>query len=516
MLSSEDDFPVMDEINFTENGITKLLKNLNPCKSPGPDNLGPRVLKEMADDIAPILLLIFRRSLASGEVPADWRTANVAPVFKKGQKYLAENYRPISLTSVCCKIMEHILASNIMSHGEHNSILYPLQHGFRKGRSCETQLIEFMDDLTSNLEEGHQTDILIMDFAKAFDKVDHSLLTHKLHHYGIRGNVNTWIKNWLKDRKQSVVVDGEKSEPVSVDSGVSRGSVLGPGLFLYYIKDLPARLRSRVRLFADDTIAYLVIILQKDAESLQEDLEELAIWENKWHMEFHANKCVVLTAVGNKAPIHADYKLHDQILTRVKSAKYLGVTLTDNMKWDQHINNICDKANRTIAFLRRNLSIGATSVKERAYFTLVRPLVEYASTVWDPHTQKSTKKVEMVQRRAARYAKNRHRNKSSVTDMLSTMNWRSLEDRRRDARLCMLYKVDRNLVAIKKDKRLIPPKRRTRHSQGRAYQTLSCRTEGRKNSFFPRTVCDWNALPPDITEAESLAAFKAQVTQLIY
>ena len=191
----------------------------------------------------------------SGEVHADWRTANVAPAFKKGQKYLAENYRPISLTSVCCKMMEHILASNIMSHGENNNILYPLQHGFRRGRSCETQLIKFIDDLTSNLEEGQQTDILIMDFAKAFDKVDHSLLTHKLHHYGIRGEVNTWIKNWLKDRTQSVVVEGEKSEPVSVDSGVPQGSVLGPGLFLYYINDLPERLRSRVRLFADDTIA---------------------------------------------------------------------------------------------------------------------------------------------------------------------------------------------------------------------------------------------------------------------
>ena len=138
------------------------------------------------------ILTIYCRSLASGEVPADWRTANVAPAFKKGQKYLAENYRPISLTSVCCKMMEHILASYIMSHGENNNILYPLQHGFRRGRSCETQLIEFIDDLTSNLEEGQQTDILIMDFAKAFDKVDHSLLTHKLHHYGIRGEVNTW------------------------------------------------------------------------------------------------------------------------------------------------------------------------------------------------------------------------------------------------------------------------------------------------------------------------------------
>ena len=129
----------------------------------------------------------------------------------------------------------------------------------------------------------------------------------------------------------------------------------------------------------------------------------------------------------------------------------------------------------------------------------MRALVEYASTVWDPYTQTLIQKIEMVQRRAAKYVKNRHRNTSSVSDMLDTINWRSLQDRRRDARLCMLYKIDRNLVAIKKDKRLIPPQRRTRHSHARAYQILSCRTDRRKNSFFPRTVCDWNALPPDTT-----------------
>ena len=143
----------------------------------------------------------------------------------------------------------------------------------------------------------------------------------------------------------------------------------------------------------------------------------------------------------------------------------------------------------------------------------MRPLVEYASTVWDPYIQTLIQKIEMVQRRAARYVKNRHRNTSSVSDMLGTMNWRSLQDRQRDARLCMLYKIDRNLVAIKKDKHLIPNQRRTRHSHAKAYQILSCRTDRRKNSFFPRTVRDWNVLPPDTTEAESLAAFKAQVTK---
>ena len=164
-----------------------------------------------------------------------------------------------------------------------------------------------------------------------FDKVDHSLLTYKLHHYGIRGEVKTWIKNWLKDRTQSVVVEGEKPERVSMDSGVPQGSVIGPRFFLYYINDLPARLRSRVHIFADNTIAYLVIILPKDTKALQEDLEDLAISENKWHMEFNANKCVVLTVSGKKAPVHADYKLHGQTLTSVNSAKYLGMTLTDDL-----------------------------------------------------------------------------------------------------------------------------------------------------------------------------------------
>ena len=123
-----------------------------------------------------------------------------APLIKKGQKYQAENYRPISLTSVCYKIMEHVIASQIMNHGKKNNILYPLQHGFRRGRSCETQLKEFIDDRSNNLQNNQQTDVLVMDFAKAFDKVSHSLLAHKLHHYGIQGNVNTWIKNWLANQ----------------------------------------------------------------------------------------------------------------------------------------------------------------------------------------------------------------------------------------------------------------------------------------------------------------------------
>ena len=136
MPTKENQYPVLDDTNITLKGIIKLLRELNPNKSPG-----PRILKELAEEIATSQLMIFRKSVETGEVPDDWRTANVTPVYKKWQKYFTKNYRPISLTSLCCKIMEHIIASQIMNHGESNNILYPLQHGFRRGRSCQTQLI---------------------------------------------------------------------------------------------------------------------------------------------------------------------------------------------------------------------------------------------------------------------------------------------------------------------------------------------------------------------------------------
>ena len=147
--------------------------------------------------------------------------------------------------------MEHI-TSSIMAHADRHNILHPLQHGFRKGLSCDTQLVEFIDDITRNLDNGRQTDCLIMDFSKAFDSVCHSLLTHKLHHYGIKGKTNKWIQSFLNDRNQAEGVEGETSNFIQVESGVPQGSVLGPSLFLYYINDMPENIRSKTRLFSDD------------------------------------------------------------------------------------------------------------------------------------------------------------------------------------------------------------------------------------------------------------------------
>jgi len=278
-----------------------------------------------------------------------------------------------------------------MTHADNNNILYPLQHGFRRGLSCETQLIEFIDDVSKNMDKGKQT-----------DKVSHSLLTCKLNHNGINGKTNTWIFNFLSDHQQCVLVEGEKSDSVPVASGVPQGSVLGPSLFLFYINDMPLELSSRVRLFADDTIVYIAISNFTDCEKLQSDLDKLADWENKWLMNFHPDKCNVLSITKNRKPRIFNYRLRHHTLEHVPAAKYLGLNITSDLKWTQHINSICGKANSTIGFLKRNINISNKTIKEKAYKSLVRPSLEYACSVWDPHLLTDILKLEMVQRRAAR------------------------------------------------------------------------------------------------------------------
>ena len=322
-----------------------------------------------------------------------------------------------------------------MRHADTHGLLYDLQHGFRSRRSCETQLLGFQADVLRCMAEGKQADAVILDFSKAFDKVGHQRLVSKMNYYGVRGRTNAWIRGFLADRKQTVILEGSRSSEVDVTSGVPQGSVLGPCLFLFYINDLPETLVCNVRLFADDTVVYLAIGQQSDANILQQDLYKLEAWGEEWGMEFHPQKCVVLNFTRKKKPLQCKYMLHGHTLESVKEAKYLGVTFQQDMSFNTHIDNITAKASRTLGFLRRNLQINSPRLKETAYKALVRPTLEYAPTIWDPYTQKGTKQLEKVQRRAARFTLNRHRNRSSPSDMLSELGWKSLEERRRAQRL---------------------------------------------------------------------------------
>lgn len=186
----------------------------------------------------------------------------------------------------------------------------------------------------------------------------------------------------------------------------------------FYINDIASTLNSTVRLFADDTIAYLTINSENDCKILQNDIDKLALWEQNWKMEFHPDKCTVLTISKKKQPTSYKYRLHNHVLAHETSTKYLGCTLTADLNWGTHINNICNKAYRTLGFLRRNIHISSRSIKEKAYKSLVRPQLEYSATVWDPYQHGHIDQLEKVQRRAARYVTGRHRNRSSVGHMI--------------------------------------------------------------------------------------------------
>ena len=205
------------------------------------------------------------------------------------------------------------------------NLLYDLQHGFRSKRSCETQLVTLIEDLMRNSIAGNQSDLVLLDFSKAFDKVSHQKLLLKLHRYGIRGPTLKWIQAFLSDRTQTVVIDNEKSATVPVTSGVPQGSVLNPILFLIYINDLRDKTRSKVRLFADDTSIYLAVSNLEDAQILQQDLHHLHLCELDLDMEFNPNKCVVIHITICRTPVPSQYLLHGQVLESVAGSKYLGV-----------------------------------------------------------------------------------------------------------------------------------------------------------------------------------------------
>ena len=257
-------FTAIDAIPFTIPGIEKQLKIHKPTKASGPDQISPWVFKNFAYQCAIILAKIFQQSYDSSCLPEDWKRAVVTPLYKKGDKSLPENYKPIYLTCIACKVMEHIVLSSMSKYLSENNILTTHQHGFRKGYSTITQLITVLDDWFSALDKRKRTNGLLLDFAKAFDSVPHQRLLYKLHFYGIRNKTLYWIKSFLLGRSQRVQVNGAKSNWADVTSGVPQGTVLGPFLFILYINDIVDNLDSRIKLFADDAVMYREILSLQD------------------------------------------------------------------------------------------------------------------------------------------------------------------------------------------------------------------------------------------------------------
>ena len=311
-LPPSPDIDCMPPIKVGRAGVLKLLLNIKDNKATGPDGLPGDLLKICAHEIADVYTLLFQASLNQGHLPSDWKRANIVPVFKKGDRGRVENYRPISLTSVSSKILEHIIHSSIMDHLELHSLLNDNQHGFRQKRSCETQLIITANDFSRCLNKHEQIDAVLLDFSKAFDKVDHKILLSKLSRLGIGESLCQWIRSFLSGRSQTVLVEGSSSKSSPVLSGVPQGTVLGPLLFLAYINDINTHLSegTKIRLFADDSLLYRTIRTKEDSDILQQDLNTLQAWESANKMEFHPDKCQVLRITKKLNPIQVQYNIH--------------------------------------------------------------------------------------------------------------------------------------------------------------------------------------------------------------
>ena len=500
------------QLIITPEGVLKQLLNLNPNKAPGPDQIPPWFLKDYAINIYVILTDLFQTSVNSGTIPKRWKEANICGVFKKGNKNDPANYRPVSLTCVCCKILEHIIHSHVMKFLDKHNILNDSQHGFRAKRSTETQLLITLNDICKQVDQNNTITMAILDFSKAFDKVPHQRLLAKLAAYGIDGNIHMWFTSFLSNRIQRVVCDGEVSEAKHVLSGVPQGTVFGPLLFLLYVNDITSSINSSIRLFADDCLLYRKTNTQNDQQILQNDLNKLELWQNKWQMNFNPSKCFIQTITPKKYYKPPTYTLCNQPLLQVNSHPYLGVEIDDNLRWNKHIDNISNKANRVLGMLKRNLSNCPKDVKVTAYKTLVRPILDYASVVWDPHHKCDEDKLEAIQRRAARFCMSDYSYDSSVTDMLLSLDWPTLNIRRKNSRLTMLYKINNNLVSVSKDE-LIPSNRlNTRNNHALSFQIPFANKNVYKYSFYPRTIRDWNALPYDTAHAPTINCFKNKLT----
>ena len=500
--SNQPPVPDMPEPTFSEAAVSLFLSKLDPRKSPGPDGIHPAILRGLAPLIAAPLASLFSRTLEEG-VPADWRTAVVTPIHKKGRRDVPDNYRPISLTSVVCKVQEFFLREAITGHVTRLSLINPAQHGFVAGRSTLTSLLTVVDQITRWREEGLGVDACFLDFAKAFDTVNHRLLLVKLERLGIAPKVRAWIASFLMTRTFQVRVLDANSQAQPAPSGVPQGSVLGPLLFILYLNDLPGLLRSFTVAFADD-LQLMGPSTQSDV--LAEDLQKVGEWAQSWHMSLSVPKSLHLHLGRGPAPI---LEIDDVPLTQVDRVKNLGVIMTADLKQQAQTSAAIQSARGAFSFVRRCFRRLTPVNFLPAYKGLVRPLLEYGMQAWSPSAIGDCYRLEQFQRMATRQV--RELRGLSYDERLRRLNLFSLQRRRLRGDLISVYRILRGFdnLPVAAFFELRPGDRLRGHPF--TIKKNAAASSPRASSFAVRVVNDWNRLPQDVVLADTVASFKRRL-----
>ena len=375
----------LSDISFSDLDVYSVLNTLDPSKAMGIDGIGPRILNHCALALYQPIHHLFSLSLSQHYLPEEWRVHCITPIYKSGDKSSVTNYRPISLLCTLSKVLERIIYNAIIDFVA-NSIS-PYQFGFLRKHSTLQQLLLFLNNIVNC---SNYTDVVYLDFKKAFDSVAHNELLVKLWSFGITGNLWNWFKAYLSSRGQCV-------------SGVPQGSILGHILF---INDLPSHVSSSILLFADDTKCYKNINNPNDCLALQNDLFNLHSWSRLWKLNFNESKCAVVrfSPRSTASPPNQIYLINCHPVTPLKCHKDLGILLSRDLSWKQHYEFLSSKAYKILGLLRRTFSRDSSiHDKKILYLSLVKSKLTYCSPVWRPMFLKDVRSIENIQRRATKY-----------------------------------------------------------------------------------------------------------------
>ena len=498
----------ISSINITPDIVCKVLSSLDASSSMGPDELSPVVLKECCGSLAFPLAMLFRESLSSSVLPALWKQSLVVPIYKRGPRSDPLNYRPISLTSVACKVMERIIHKGLSDYLEENAILSNDQFGFRAGRSTEDQLLLVYDRVTKWVDGGYTVDVVLFDFAKAFDVVDHRLLLEKLSLVGVGGCLLGWIGQFLVGRMMRVVVDRSGSAWHSVLSGVPQGSVLGPLLFVIFINYLTHGISSSCKVFADDLKLYFPLRNPSNAISTaQNDIDIIYETALSWGLKLNVSKCSVLRCgPSNPDQLQRFYRIGGNVLPFVSFSPDLGITVDLSLKFHMHISQVVGKAAGLAANILRSTCNRQPEFMRELFITHVRPILDYSSCVWNTGYILDLKKLESVQRSWTRNVAGLE--DSPYSERLRSLELYSIKGRLIRADILKVWKIFHGKSSILPDEIFsLSPLLNTR-GHGFKLSHERCRLAVRQKFFAVRVVQRWNSLPESLVSLDCIDSFK--------